>query len=207
MYKKLVLTLLFVSLNAQNVVNSDKIVQKAKEGLKAANTNLGANSTTAAPKKLTIEQATIKAINEARSKTQICGKPAPPLRWNQSLYNVTKEHTIDMAVNKMLSHEGSGTMTDVTAINLKLGRGSHFYERVNQEKDSKKYLSGELVIRTDLNSLKTPKDLINYWISRPKDCQTIMNPKFTDVALAKVISNKEKKAYWTLMLMGPKRAK
>jgi len=157
--------------------------------------------------KLTISQATIKAINEARAKRQICSEPVTPLRWNQTLYKYAKEHTIDMAVTKKLSHDGSGTKTDITAKVLGLKRGSHFYERVNQKVNSKAIRSGELVIRSDINSLKTPKELINYWIQIPNDCKVIMDSRFSDVALAKVVDNKNKKAYWTLLLAGSRAPK
>jgi len=152
--------------------------------------------------KLTISQATLKAINEARSKKQICSKAVTPLRWNKTLYYRAKEHAIDMAVTKKLQHNGSGLDTDKTAKHLGLKRGSYFYERVNQKINDKTLYSGELIIRTSASMLKSPKDLIEYWVKRQKDCKVIMNPKFSDVALAKVISNKDNKAYWTLMLAG-----
>ncbi len=229
MQKKLLLFSLVISLNAENLVTS--AVKKGAEKVKgiqeevtqvknvAKTENISSQTATAAPAaalktqtppqqsgKLTIAQATMKAVNSIRTHKQICSNPVSTLNWNKALYYVTKEHTLDMAVNRKLSHDGSGTATDGTAQRLKLGRGSHFYERVNQEKDSKKYISGELVIRTDLNTLKSPKDLLEYWAKRPNDCKTIMDPRFTDVALAKVVSNKEKRAYWTLMLMGPHSA-
>ena len=160
-------------------------------------------STTA--KKMTISEATTIAINEVRAKPQICAKAAPALKWNETLYQIAKEHSIDMAVTGKLTHNGSGGPTDKTAKKLGLRRGSFFYERVNQKKDSKALLSGELIIRTDKASLKSPKDLINYWVKMPQNCKVIMDPRFTDVAMAKVISNKDNKAYWTLMLMGAKK--
>jgi len=191
----LISLLLISSLFAQNV--GDKF-ERAKVVVAK-----GSQSTS----KLTISQATIKAINEARSKRQICSEPVNPLRWNQTLYKYAKEHTVDMAVTKKLSHDGSGTATDITAKVLGLKRGSHFYERVNQKVNDKTILSGELVIRSDINSLKNPKELINYWIKIPNDCKVIMDPRFSDVALAKVVDNKNKKAYWTLLLAGSRTKK
>jgi len=155
--------------------------------------------------KLTIADATVKAINGVRLKAQICSKATTPVRWNKNLYEITKEHSIDMAVNNMLSHIGSGTPTDKTAINLDLKRGSYFYERVNQKKDSKKILSGELVIRTNKSSLKSPKQVIDYWVKQNSSCKIIMDPRFSNVAMAKVISNKDGKSYWTLMLIGDRK--
>jgi len=217
MYKKVLLSSIFISSlwatgveatvanganKAKNIVkqatSSDKFVPAPTQTITQTSPTPAATK-----KKLTISEATLKAINSVRMKNQTCAKAANALNWNKPLYEIAKEHSIDMAVNSKLSHTGSGTLTDKTAQRLGLNRGSYFYERVNQKKDSKKYLSGELIIRTDLASLKSPKDLINYWISKPSSCKTIMDPRFTDVALAKVVSNKEQRAYWTLMLMGP----
>ena len=158
-------------------------------------------------RKLSIAQATILAINSVRSQNQICAKATTPLKWSQELYNVAKEHSIDMATSGLLSHEGSGTQYDFTAKKLGLKRGSHFYERINQERDSKQYLSGELIVRTDKNNFYSPKDVINYWIKIDKDCKIIMDPRFSEVALSKVISKKDNKAYWTLNLRGKKSEK
>jgi uncharacterized protein YkwD len=157
---------------------------------------------TPSSKKITIKDATLQAINSLRAMPQICAQPTTPLVWSESLYNAAKEHALDMAVNNMLSHEGSGTNTDITAKKLGLNRGSHFYERVNKEKDSKKALSGELLLAVSANAMKTPKEVLNYWINRSNDCKVIMDKRFSKVALSKVINNKTQKAYWVLLLAG-----
>lgn len=159
----------------------------------------------AGTKKLTIKEAALKAINSVRTRPQICSKGAKPLTWSKHLYNMAKEHSIDMAVTGLLQHNGSGTKTDVTAKRLKLNRGSYFYERVNQKVNSKNLYSGELIIRTSLHTLASPKTLIDYWIKQPKDCQLIMNPNFTSFAMAKVVSHKDNRAYWTLLLAGKRK--
>ena len=156
-------------------------------------------------KKLTIKEAALKAINSVRTHPQMCSNGAPALQWNEHLYNMAKEHSIDMAVTGLLQHNGSGTKTDVTAIRLKLNRGSFFYERVNQKVNSKNLFSGELIVRTSIDTLTSPKTVISYWIKHPKDCQLIMNPNFTSFAMAKVISNKDNRAYWTLLLAGKRK--
>ena len=156
-------------------------------------------------KKLSIKEAALKAINSVRIHPQICSKGTTPLQWSPHLYNMAKEHSIDMAVTGLLQHNGSGTKSDVTAIRLKLNRGSFFYERVNQKVDSKNLYSGELIIRTTLDTLTSPKSVIDYWIKDPKDCQLIMDPNFTSFAMAKVISNKDNRAYWTLLLAGKRK--
>ena len=183
-----------------NAANVDKF-ERADNALEPQN---AATTTQAsvAKKKITIKEATLKAINALRTKNQICAKATKPLIWNEALYKVTKEHTVDMAANSMLSHDGSGKDTDLTAKRLGLSRGSHFYERVNQKVNSKAILSGELVVSVAANSYKSPKKVLNYWIQRPNDCKVIMDPRFSDVALSKVINTKTGRAYWTLMLAG-----
>ena len=197
--------LIIATLNAQNLQASKdsfkKAVQNTKQIQVANNQITGQSSNT----KLTIAEATLLAINSTRAKPQICAKATTQLKWNKGLYQIAKEHSIDMAVSGKLSHNGSGGKTDITATRLNLKRGSFFFERVNQKPNSKELLSGELVIRSNSTALKSPKDLINYWIVKPKDCKVIMDPRFTDVALAKVISNIDNKAYWTLMLMGARK--
>ena len=162
------------------------------------------NNSTQLPtnRKISIKEATLKAINEIRTKNQYCAKATKPLVWNQTLYEIAKEHSIDMAVNNMLSHDGSGGEYDLTAKKLGLKRGSKFYERVNQKKDSRKYLSGELVLAANANALKTPREVLQYWIKKPNNCKVIMDPRFVNVALSKVISKSNGKAYWTLLLLG-----
>ena len=195
--------LVVATLGAQNFQNTKdnfkKAVQQSKQTQSVNSLEKSSNH------KLTIAEATLLAVNSTRIKPQICAKATTQLRWNKGLYQIAKEHSIDMAVSGKLSHNGSGTKTDITATRLNLKRGSFFFERVNQKPNSKDLLSGELVIRSDATALKSPKDLIKYWITKPKDCKVIMDPRFTDVALAKVISNKDNKAYWTLMLMGARK--
>ena len=175
--------------------------EKADNVIKSANaaTTVVAKKPT---KKISIKDATMKAINAIRTSNQACAKATTPLIWNEALYNVTKEHSVDMAANSMLSHDGSGKNTDLTAKRLNLKRGSHFFERVNQKVNSKEILSGELVVSVAANSYKSPKAVLNYWIHRPNDCKVIMDPRFSDVALSKVLNTKTGRAYWTLMLAG-----
>jgi len=210
-------TLLLSSLNSENIINNVKskveskinkikTTQIEKDKFERAKTSLTSTSLPAA-RKLTIQEATLKAVNSVRAKNQTCAAATKPLRWNKRLYAFAKEHSIDMAVTKKLSHNGSGTKTDLTALRLNLKRGSHFYERVNQKKDSQRIFSGELIIRSSVKSLKSPKELIDYWMKNPKDCKVIMDSRFSDVALAKVISNKDQKSYWTLLFAGVREKK
>ncbi len=57
--------------------------------------------------------------------------PAPPLQWSDALYRVAYEHSQDMAATGIMTHNGSGTETDWTAIVWDLGRGSGYAERID----------------------------------------------------------------------------
>ncbi len=159
-------------------------------------------SATPLAQKISIKDATLKAINTIRARNQFCAKATTPLKWSQTLYEAAKEHSIDMAVNNFVGHDGSGKKEDLTAQKLQLNRPSHFYERVNQAKDSKRILSGELVIAISNDTIKTPKALFNYWMRKSEDCKALMDPRFKSVALAKVVNKNTNKAYWTLLLAG-----
>jgi len=199
--------LLFTSLILGSTIlfAQNQIKAAADSFQKAATPAPAATPTAQKARKLTIQEAATKAVNSVRTHPQICSKATTPLRWNKHLYNMSKEHSIDMAVTGLLQHNGSGTATDVTAKRLNLKRGSYFFERVNQKVDSKNLFSGELVIRTSLESLSSPKTVISYWVKDPKNCKLIMDPRFTDFAMAKVISNKDNRAYWTLLFAGKRK--
>ena len=154
------------------------------------------------PQKISIKDATMKVINEIRAHNQMCAKATTPLKWSEFLYNEAKEHSIDMAVNNFVGHDGSGKREDLTAQRLQLNRPSHFYERVNQAKDSRKILSGELVIAVGNDRIKTPKTLFDYWMKRNEYCKVLMDPRFKSIALSKVVNKNTHKAYWTLLLAG-----
>jgi len=168
-------------------------------------TNIASTTTAKKPRKLSIKEATLIAINKIRTTPQICSNPVSPLVWNDRLYQIAKEHSIDMAIHNFASHQGSGKKSDLTAQRLKLNRGSFFYERVNQKKDSNEILSAELVTAVNKHYYKTPAQILNYWIKSKENCKIIMDPRFSDVALSKVISNKTNKAYWTLLLIGKRK--
>jgi len=216
--RKAIITLSIVTISlAYSQSNIDKF-ERATNNIMPQNTtkpnNLLKNTTTPTtpaiptpkPKKISISDATMKAVNKMRQSIQICSAHrVAPLIWNKFLYSVAKEHSIDLAVTGMVQHDGSGTDTDVTAKKLNLNRGSHFYERVNQKLESKEILSGELVVATGSSFYKSPKDILTYWINKPKSCKVIMDPRFTDIALSKVISNTTGKAYWTLLLAGKRK--
>jgi len=192
-FKKLVLAILFslLAFSANNEINKTTQVISQKKA-KAIIIN---------PQEY--KNGFLRAINSFRKSTK-CGETAPPLRWNKKLYEAALEHSIDMAYNQVVSHDGSGSISDKTSTDLKLKRGSFFFERVKHAGYKQKSAVAELIFRSKKSNFKDPKELIRFWSSRAQDCKAIKNPNFVDVALAKVVNLKDNKAYWTLILAGPK---
>ncbi|MCH7336012.1 CAP domain-containing protein [Acinetobacter sp. NIPH 2699] len=129
------------------------------------------------------QQAIVTAINEIRRQPRQCGQrhfpTAPPLIWNNQLYQSAFAHTKDMTEHNFLGHVSS-TGLDLKA-RLKLyqfkGRGG-----------------GENVAhgQKDLN------EVIASWLTSPVHCSNIMQPKFTDYAIACAPDQSaQQRNYWT----------
>ncbi len=81
-------------------------------------------------------QIYLNAINDMRSQPQDCGvygsMPAVAgLVWDTGLYRSSYEHSQDMAAVNYFGHTGSGTLSDWTASEYNLNRGSNTQERAN----------------------------------------------------------------------------
>lgn len=150
------------------------------------------------------DKVLLEVINKYRTNTQDCGingiyPPAKPLRWNEKLYNTALEHSQDMASVEHLSHNGSGTNSDLTAVFYDLDRGSYFYERMkyNSYTQSHKGPFAENVLYGTFDI--SPKKAMDIWIASDNHCKNIMNRNLTEVAIA---SAKSKKGwtYWSMEL-------
>jgi uncharacterized protein YkwD len=129
----------------------------------------------------------LRTINEARTKQQDCGskgiKPAAPaLIWSEKLYKAAYEHSNDMAESNTFSHDGSGTDSDWTGMDLG-GKHSTFIERI--ENNSYIYsAAGENI--TAATNRNTAQKAIDSWIASDGHCANLMNPAFTEVGMAHI---------------------
>ncbi len=138
-------------------------------------------------------------INAARAETQDCGSmgvfdPVPALTWNVRLDNAAYEHSKDMAYSNIFSHTGSGGATDTTAQNRALGRGSKFYERI-EDQGYTHYLSvGENLAAGYLD----PEDVIEGWLESDHHCANLMSPAYREVGMA-LVEDKDSDygTYWS----------
>lgn len=147
------------------------------------------------------QTAYLEAINNARAQEQDCGPygvfpPAPALQWSDTLYRAAYEHSYDMAVSNTFSHTGSGTQSDITAVQMDLQRGSRVSERLEANGYTSWRAYGEnIAAGTDMEEAV---EAVTGWIESPDHCKNLMNPKFKEVGLAHYhVGESHYRHYWT----------
>ncbi len=158
-----------------------------------------------------VKQDYLDAINTARAIQQDCGsegtKPAvSPLVWNDKLYSIAAEHSIDLAewnngvvteaeASTRFSHDGSGTESDWTAQKQELGRGSTSRERA-ENSGYKWQASGENIAAG--TTTDTAVAVVQQWLDSPPHCANLMSINYTEVGMAMVEdANSFYIHYWT----------
>lgn len=138
----------------------------------------------------------LAAVNNLRTKTRKCGnrvyKAAKPLKWNERLYKASYEHSKDMAACSHFAHKGSGTQHDWTAKTQKLGRCSSFVNRI----ENNGYIHHKGLSENIAYGAKSIETVMQQWIDSEGHCRNIMNPQYTEVGIAKVVSENGV-YYWT----------
>lgn len=157
------------------------------------------------------KQDYLDAINSVRAIQQDCGsegiKPAvSPLVWNDKLYSIAAEHSIDLAAwnngvvteaeaSTRFSHEGSGTESDWTAQKQELGRGSTTRERVENSGYSWQAFGENIAAGTTTD---TAVAVVQQWLDSPPHCTNLMSSNYTEVGMAMVEdANSFYIHYWT----------
>lgn len=138
----------------------------------------------------------LAVVNEMRSKTRKCGNTvymaARPLQWNDRLYKASYEHSKDMASCSHFSHNGSGTQSDWTAKKQKQGRCSSFVNRI----ENNGYIRHRGISENIAYGAKSIEMVMQQWIDSKGHCKNIMNPLYTEVGIAVVVSENGT-YYWT----------
>jgi len=143
--------------------------------------------------------AFLKAINDARSVQQDCGaegvfNPAPALEWSEALYNAAAEHSNDLATSNTFQHNGSGTDSDWTG--MELGRASTVKDRLaNNQYDDWTTYGENIAAGTERD---TAQKAVDAWLESDPHCANLMDPKFVEVGMAHA-ENKDATYthYWT----------
>jgi uncharacterized protein YkwD len=144
-------------------------------------------------------QDMLEALNKARSITRDCrdGKgvvgPSKSLTWNDALYAAAYAHSSDMAQSDTFSHYGSGTASDITAINNEREK-SYFYERIESNGYGNYTALGENIA----GGQKNLDEVMEAWLKSPGHCANIMNDTFSEVGIAIVVEEDSTYGiYWT----------
>lgn len=143
--------------------------------------------------------AYLKVINDARSAQQDCGNkgvfpPAAALVWSDALYDAAYEHSEDMAQSNTFSHEGSGTNSDWTGVEL--GKSSTVQERLENNGYTNWRKIGENI--TAGTNRDTAEEAVDAWLDSDEHCAILMDPGYTEVGMAMVKeSQSDYTYYWT----------
>ena len=134
----------------------------------------------------------LTAINTLRSQGRSCGNAgyfsaAPVLRWDDSLYRASYEHSRDMMRSNSFSHKGSQSTFDWTANVQALSGGSSFKDRI----ENNGYTKWKNIAENIAMGSSTVGQVMDSLVSSDGHCANIMNPLFTDVGMAAV------NHYWT----------
>ncbi len=144
-------------------------------------------------------EAFLKVINDARSVEQDCGSKgvyaaAPALKWSDELYSAAAEHSTDMVESDTFQHDGSGTDSDWTGMDI--GKASSVADRLenNGYTDWKKI--GENI--TAGTERDTAQEAVDAWLESDVHCAILMSNGYTEVGMAHVEdANAHYTHYWT----------
>jgi len=139
----------------------------------------------------------LDAINAIRAQTQDCGTegvfPAvSALSWSDALYSAAYEHSYDMAYSGVFSHDGSGTVYDITAQDLGLSRGSFFYERIGNYNYNWSAVGENIAAGNS-----TVDQVMAQWMASDSHCANIMSSNYTEIGMALVTVSSGYGYYWT----------
>ena len=142
----------------------------------------------------------LDVINKARASEQDCGEygvfePAPALSWSDALYKASYEHTQDLVESNTMSHNGSGTESDWTAMDILNGTPSSMKERI--ERYGYVYYSiGENI--TAGTERDTAQEAIDSWLASDGHCANLMSTKYTEVGMSYLMGEDTNYThYWT----------
>jgi uncharacterized protein YkwD len=129
-----------------------------------------------------VAKQVLQLVNEARAKPRKCGnqkfKAVAPLKLNERLLVAATGHAKDMASRGVVTHDGA----DGSSPGDRATRAGYQWRS-----------AGENVAGGQL----TAKEVVAGWLSSPHHCVNIMDPDFTQMAVAYAINPKQEIGiYW-----------
>jgi uncharacterized protein YkwD len=139
-----------------------------------------------------VEQLVLAQVNEARAHGRRCGAqlfaPAAPLERSTLLERVALEHSRDMAAHDYLDHIGRDASTPAA----RASRAGYRWRVVGENIAS---------------GATTAAEVVEGWLASPEHCANIMDPRFTETAVAYAASAESTAGiYWTQMFAQPSSA-
>ena len=137
----------------------------------------------------TMRARMLQLINDARAQARTCGlieySATTPLSWNTVLASAASKHSTDMAEHNFFSHTGS----DGSSASQRVTREGYIWQTVGEN----------IAAGRD-----TAEQTVNDWLNSEGHCRNLMNPAFTEVAVACVEdSSSDYQRYWTNNLAAP----
>lgn len=128
----------------------------------------------------------LRQINAVRAAGARCGGrqmgPAAPLRWDTSLQGAASAHSVDMAGRNYFDHRSP----DGRSVRDRTAATGYSWRTV-----------GENIAGGDT----TVDGVMNGWLGSPAHCENIMEPRFSDIAVACVQRpGSQWGTYWTMVL-------
>jgi uncharacterized protein YkwD len=135
----------------------------------------------------TLKQEYLTAINNARASQQDCHtegikSAVPALSWNQALYKAAYEHSNDLVESDTVSHDGSGTASDWTGMDLG-GKKSTYIERIVNNGYAWSSIGENITVGTYRD---TAQKAVDSWLASDRHCANLMSPNYTEVGMAHI---------------------
>lgn len=149
-------------------------------------------ATTALSDPARVSRQVLDLVNGARAEGRRCGNrafgPVPPLHLSNRLREAALAHSRDMAAHSRLDHIG--------------GDGSTPAQRVTRTGYTWRAV-GENIAAGPTSA----REVAAGWLASPEHCANIMDPRFTETAVAYVVDPKSRAGvYWTEELAAPRPA-
>lgn len=136
------------------------------------------------------QASVMERVNEARAQRQLCGSnafpAAPPLAWDDRLFQAAADHAADMAQNDYFSHESRD--------------GRTFSQRIT-EAGYEWSAAGENIAAGQADV----EQVVQAWLDSPGHCANIMSESFTEIGVACVADpDSTYTQYWGMSLARPR---
>jgi len=133
-----------------------------------------------------VRRRALTLINAARAEARSCGSErfaaADAVSWNERLRDAAAAHSADMAEHNFFSHTGS----DGGSLSQRVTASGYAWRRVGEN-----IAAGQPDVATAVAG----------WLDSPGHCRNLMNPAFTEIALACVEDGgTDYTRYWTNVL-------